>query len=272
MMDKTEMLNELQSIYAILPAEDYPDTYDYITELLANEDSSLDAYVVAMELSRLDNTVVLPEYMIDFIIELLESEIENGNSDAMNDLGALYYGGERGFEQDFEKAVYYYDMAAANGNRLSQENLGYCYYYGRIGAPDYEKAFHYFALGAFAGSLISLYKIGDMYLNGHYVKRNEKEAFYIYNRCLDTMTDEAAKTVAGPVFLRLGKMYLKGIGTEQDLMSALACYQKAEFFLVNMVKKGDYKYKKSLFAAIAGQHETREKLAQTLTEDEWVFD
>jgi hypothetical protein len=56
------------------------------------------------------------------------------------------------------------------------------------------------------------------------------------------------------------------------LLSALACYQKAEFFLFNMVKKGDFKYKKSLSSAIAGQQEAREKLEQTLSEAEWAFD
>lgn len=31
MTDKNEIYNELQSIYAVLPAEDYPKMYDYIT-------------------------------------------------------------------------------------------------------------------------------------------------------------------------------------------------------------------------------------------------
>ena len=99
---------------------------------------------------------------------------------------------------------------------------------------DYEKAFHYFALGAFDGHLISLYKIGDMYQNGYYVEKNPKEAFLIYNRCLDTMTDEAAPMVAGPVFLRVGNAFLKGLGTEKNAMNALICFQKAETFLYDM--------------------------------------
>ena len=111
-----------------------------------------------------------------------------------------------------------------------------------------------------------------MYLNGYYVKKNVKEAFYIYTRCLETMTDEAAQSVAGPVFLRLGKMHLYGIGTEQNLMGALACYQRAEFFLFNMVKEGDYKYKKSLLAAIAGQQKVREMLAAELPAGNWTFE
>lgn len=272
MTDKNEIYNELQSIYVVLTAEEYPKMYDYITAMLADEEGMDELYDLAANLAELDKPVTLPEYIIDFITELLEGEIEIGNDDAMNDLGGMYYDGHRGFEQSFEKAVYYYDMAAANGNRQAQENLGYCYYYGRIGEPDYKKAFHYFALGAFDGHLISLYKIGDMYLNGYYVKKNEKEAFFIYNRCVDMMTDEAAPYVAGPVFLRLGNMHLNGIGTEQNLMNALVCYQRAEYFLFNMVKDGNYMYKKSLFAAISGQQKAHEKLAETLPNRNRTFD
>ena len=57
----------------------------------------------------------------------------------MNNLGAHYYGGGRGFEQNFGKAMELYNMAAENGNRQAQENLGYCYYYGRDTEVDYEK-------------------------------------------------------------------------------------------------------------------------------------
>lgn len=129
---------------------------------------------------------------------------------------------------------------------------------------DYEKAFHCFALGAFDGHLISLYKIGDMYANGYYVEKNEREAFVIYMRCLDTMTDEAAKVAAGPVYLRLGKAFLYGKGTEANAETALICYQKAELFLYDMVKSGDAMYKKSLNAAVDGQARAREKLASAL--------
>ena len=160
MTEKQEIYNELQSIYAILPSEEYPEMYAYITDMLADEDCMGEPHAIALALAEHDKPADLPDYIIDFITDMLESEIEKGDPDAMNDLGAMYYDGHRGFEQSFEKAVYYYDMAASNGNRQAQENLGYCYYYGRIGEPDYKKAFHYFALGAFDGHLISLYKIG----------------------------------------------------------------------------------------------------------------
>ena len=272
MMDRDMLSNEVQSIFSMLDAEEFPGVHRYLAGIM--DDSgyvSESPFDIASNLVRCDGMQVFPGYLISFITELYESEIADGNADAMNDLGGQYYDGFKGFEQSFEKAMELYHMAADNGSRAAQENLGYCYYYGRnMESPDYEKAFHYFALGAFDGHLISLYKIGDMYLNGLYVRKNEKEAFNIYMRCLDTMTEEAAPIVAGPVHLRLGKMFLYGLGVDKNYKSALICYQKAEAFLYDMVADGDIKYRKSLEAAIRGQAKVRELLLGELPEDEWL--
>ena len=264
------MINEILSM---LDAEEYPETYMYLAAQDDDDGSEPDEpYDMANKLLGLDKPEDLPPHVIDFIEELFLSEIEAGNADAMNDLGAQYYGGNRGFEQSFQNAAYYYDMAAQNGSRQAQENLGYIYYYGRIGKPDYEKAFHYFALGAFDGHLISLYKIGDMYLNGLYVRKNEKKAFNIFVHCIQTMTPEAEPIVAGPVYLRLGRLFLNGTGTGQDAKSALVCFQKAEAFLFDMVMNGDVMYKKSLASAIEGQEKARKLLIESLPDESWDFD
>ena len=163
-------------------------------------------------------------------------------------------------------------MAAEHGNRQAQENLGYCYYYGRDMEVDYQKAFHYFALGAFDGYLISLYKIGDMYLNGYYVKKNEREAFFIYKRCLQMAGDEDTRYISGPVHLRLGNMCLDGIGTERDPQQALLHFNIAEIMLLQMVQDGDYMYKNSLRDAIEGQRKARALLMEQLPGGEWTFD
>jgi TPR repeat protein len=234
----------------------YPETAAFF-ELNNIEDFS--DFELATALVKCDKTMDMPKELFDFVVGLYESAIEEGNDFAMNDLGALYYNG-RGGEQNFERAVYYYEMAAKNGNRQAQENLGYCYYYGRSVDVDYKKAFHYFALGAFDGHLVSLYKIGDMYMNGYYVEYNPAEAFPIYERCIEMMTDEAAPTVAGPVFLRLGNAFLYGNGTEENAKSALVCFQKAELFLYDMVASGEWMYNNCLKDAIEGQNKAREIL------------
>lgn len=270
-MDNYELYNELQELITILDSDSFPELHEYLASLMDEETGvEEDPYEIATGILECDKPTDLPHEVIETVEFLFNDAYDNGNVEAMNDLGAQYYDGNRGFRQNFTKAVECYHIAAENGSRQAQENLGYCYYYGRNMPVDYKKAFHYFALGAFDGHLVSLYKIGDMYAAGYYVEKNEKEAFCIYEHCLDTMTDEAAPIVAGPVFLRLGKCFLKGIGTEKNAHNALVCYQKAELYLYDMVKDGDYMYKKSLCAAIEGQEKARAIMAEELTDKDWI--
>ncbi len=271
--EKYDVLAGIRDALAILEAEEAPQSREYLNGLIFEDElTEDDPFVIANELLQCDMPDALPEALRDLIEELFTAAFEDGNADAMNDLGAQYYDGSRGFEQDFSKAVHCYKLAAANGSRQAQENLGYCYYYGRNMPVDYEKAFRYFALGAFDGHLISLYKIGDMYQNGYYVDKDPAEAFHIYSHCLETMTDEAAPTVAGPVFLRVGNAFLNGIGTKEDPKSALICFQKAEAYLFDMVAGGNVMYKKSLQDAIEGQAAARSKLLGSLPSQDWIFD
>lgn len=268
MLEKKNISEEIRSILTEMDPAAYPETFGYLASVLRDDGTvGEQAYILASELMGKDKPKKFPKNVIALVTELYEEEIENGNADAMNDLGAQYYDGSRGFEQSFENALAYYTMAAENGSRQAQENLGYCYYYGRNTPVDYEKAFHFFALGAFDGHLISLYKIGDMYRNGYYVKKNEKEAFLIYQRCIETMTDEAAPFVAGPVFLRLGNAFLSGQGVKENTDSALVCFQKAEVFLYDMVRDGNFMYAKSLREAIEGQEKARKKRMERLSSD-----
>ncbi len=257
-MSHQALASMLHALIDQLSPQQFPQLYDCLTKAL--EEETPDPFVIAGQMLRCDRPVPFPKAVTEAIEKLFTAAFDAGNADALNDLGAQYYDGDRGFEQNYTKAVKYYQMAAKNGSRQAQENLGYCYFYGRDMPVDYEKAFHYFALGAFDGHLVSLYKIGDMYAGGYYVEKNEKEAFCIYQRCLDTMTEEAAPLVAGPLLLRLGKCYLNGIGVAKDAKSALICYQKAELYLHDMVKNGESMYLKSYRASIAGQAKAREIL------------
>ena len=88
---------------------------------------------------------------------------------------------------------------------------------------------------------------------------------------METMTQQAEGRVAGPVLLRLGGMFLDGIGTEEDAKSALVCFQKAESFLYDMVLGGDDMDRRSLAEAIDGQAQARKKLTEQLPEKTWNY-
>ena len=267
-----DIFEGIQRTLAMLDVDEAPESQGYLESLMIDDElTEDDPYVIASTLVECDLPEPLPEALRDFIEELYMDANIDGNPDALSDLGSLYYEGSRGFDQDFAKAVEYYQAAANHGSRQAQENLGYCYYYGRNMPVDYEKAFQYFALGAFDGHIISIYKIGDMYLNGYYVEKNPTEAFHIYEHCLEIMTDETAERCAGPIYLRVGKAFLYGNGTEENPKNALICFQKAESFLYDMVADGDVMYKKSLQEAVEGQAKARAKLNDELPEDEWEF-
>lgn len=273
MDDLRWVYEEAEKLEDNLDEDIYPETVNFLNDLLL--DGGVHGYTVyelATMLAGCDRPTEWTPEIIKYLTDLYMYEIERGNAAAMNDLGAQYYDGNRGFEQSFELAMKYYKMASDGGDRQAQENLGYCYYYGRDGEPDYEKAFHYFALGALDGHLISLYKIGDMYYNGYYVEKNLKEAFRIYKHCIETMTEEAEPICAGPIYLRLGKMFFYGYGTDKDLRMAMTCYQKAENLLYAMVvDDGNYMYKKSLQGAIDGQEKVRAELAKEITDRTFDF-
>ncbi len=264
-----DIYEEIIKLLDLIDGEKYPETKDFIQHLVNSGDAAvIPGMELAAALKDCDSQLPISEDVFTLITGIYEEEIEKGNSDAMNDMGALYYTG-RGCKQDFEKAVKYYTMAADLGNRQATENLGYCYYYGRTGKVDYEKAYHCFVKGALDGHIISLYKIGDMYKNGYYVKKDLNEAFAIYMRCIDTMTDEAAPACAGPVYLRLGEMLLNGWGCKKDPKAALITYQHAERYLFDMVNNGDYFYQKSLIAAMQGQNAARMALYPDLPDLSW---
>lgn len=256
----------LNHVKLSLDPEQSPETIEYL-ESIKNLDG-ISSYDLAAGIINCDRTNAMPGELFEFVAGLYEQAIRQGDVDAMNDLGALYYDG-RGYVQDFTKAIHYYEMAAKNGNELAREHLGYCYYYGRDIPVDYKKAFQCFVEGALCGRLVSMYKIGDMYRNGYYVEKNHALALRIYLRCAEMLNPNEDWYVAGPVFLRLGNAYLYGEGTEKNPREALKYFHFAEEFLYDLVAEGEEMYRKSLQAAIDGQAKARRILAKNLPFLRW---
>ena len=234
--------------------EERPQLAKYIKKLRKDEEFS--SYEIARAFQIFDRSKNLTREMFDFVVSEYKNEIANGNVDAMVDLGSLYYIGH-GCEQDYTKAIYYYEMAANLGSEEAVENLGYCHYYGRNVRIDYKKAFHYFAIGAFNRRPISLYKIGDMYKNGYYVEKNLNEAFKIYQQAYDLQDEDSL----GPICLRLGRAYLNGEGIETDPKQALKFFQLAEHYLYEMLLDGNEMYFNSLKEAVDCQDLARIRLS-----------
>lgn len=252
------VFRRLAAIRETLDSSEYPETADNIA-YAANYDTGelfWPASDIIDSLAKADATKPLAPAVAELVREFYEQEITAGNTDVACTLGALYYTGRIG-EQDYHKAVQLYTIAAEGGERQAAENLGYCYYYGRDGEKDYEKAFHWFALCAFEGWLTSLYKIGDMYRYGLYVKKNEREAYRIYRRCLTELTDTNRKICGADILLRNADCLSYGIGTEKDLLSALAMYQDAAVLFYERIQKGEFLLRGNYQKCVARQAELR---------------
>ena len=73
-------------------------------------------------------------------VRLMRPLAEQGNAQAQNGLGAMYYNG-KGVAQDFKEAVKWYRLAAAQGYASAQLNLGAMYYEGKGVTEDFIRAY-----------------------------------------------------------------------------------------------------------------------------------
>ena len=182
----------------------------------------------------------------DLALRYLTTLAEKGDNDALLSLGALYYTGLGSFiHQDFVKAMFYYERAAETSelkNDWALNNLGYCYYYGRVGEVDYKKAYSCFATSAMLGNPNAMYKLGDMYYHGDFVDKDLSASFYWYSLAKqqkpDSDTDYQA-FLAASIAMRLGRAYLFGEGTEINLIHALFELRTAETLFYKQILIGD---------------------------------
>ena len=263
------LLNKAKAILGQINKDVYPELHTYLTYLTEYDAYEDTAYAVTVAIYDCDKKELLPKEIANLLIEIYEDEVKEKNHNAICDYGSLYYTGRIG-EQNYEKAVYYYDMAAKLGNRQAQENLGYCYYYGRTGAVDYKKAYHYFVKGALDGHLISLYKIGDMYKNGYYVEKDENEAYCIYKHCLECLNDVNTPILGADVHIRIADCLFNGTGIDINIARALEHYQTAERLYWNRLQEGDFLIKKQYERSIDMQAKARAEMKKDLPKFEWT--
>jgi uncharacterized protein len=84
-------------------------------------------------------------------VRLFRLLAEQGNAQAQNALGAMYYNG-KGVAKDFKEAVNWYRLAAAQGNISAQVNLGSMYYEGEGVAENFIRAHMWLSIAAAKGN------------------------------------------------------------------------------------------------------------------------
>lgn len=148
-----------------------------------------------------------------------ESNRINNEAEMNCRYGLQYYEG-KGTQQDYEKAVYYYRLAADKGNVQAQFSLGILYYCG-IGmkAPDKDTAFRYLKQAALSGHAKAQYCYGICLANGEGVRINRTKAVRYFRISADNGYDEAQYCY--------GRCLFNAFGIKKNYTEAAKYFKKA---------------------------------------------
>jgi TPR repeat protein len=143
-----------------------------------------------------------------------------GSIDAMNGLGILYYRGGFGVNRDEEKALHWYEKAAAGGSTHALFNLGLLFEARRT-PESTSQAFSWYQYAAAVGMADAMHRIGNFYYNpAPGLKRDFKLAPEWYQKAAN-----AGDTTS---MFNLGLLYERGgFGLKPDYEQARRWYQQA---------------------------------------------
>jgi len=121
--------------------------------------------------------------MAPFDTSALQSQAQNGNSDAAFKLATLDYVG-LGVIQDYIGAINLDKQAAAAGNAEAACQAGFLYQTGSFGQgpppPDYTDALPYYQKSASAGNACGEFGLATLYLAGTGVPKNPQKAAALF--------------------------------------------------------------------------------------------
>lgn len=195
--------------------------------------------------------------------EELVQQAAKGDVEAMYNLGKCYENGD-GIEQNYYKAVFWYNHAAESGSAAAMNRLGFCYSTGNGVKQNIEEAFRWHYKAAIAGNAAAMLTIGYCYsLNNDEESMDRSRLWYqralngflemAYKGDIEAMTNvaicyqygfggkfsyeraykwwsKAAERGSHKAITNIGHLYLRGAGVEKDMEKAVECYKKAVIF------------------------------------------
>jgi hypothetical protein len=206
----------MENLKSLMESLDFTDQLKFIQESIKKIDkkmSELEISKVALKESfgKLEKFKenLKSKKSLSLILEFKKSMFSD--SFIQNSIGDAYYYGN-GVDQDFKKAVEFYNLSAEQGYFEAQYNLGICYENGKGVDENIEKAFEFYNLSAEQGNIDGFFKIGRLY----YFQKDFKNAFKFF-------TISADKGDA-PSQWYLALFYENGYGVEQNLKKAFELY------------------------------------------------
>jgi len=162
----------------------------------------------------------LPQSQNNEILKELERASEDGNVDAMVNLGIAYALG-KSVKKDSTKMLAWFQKAAALGSPVATGNVGFAYWNGDGVARDYSEAVRWFQRAVDLGDTNAINNLGLAYWNGYGVDQDYEKAVELFNHCLKT-----GDTNVNAQF-NLGLAYLNGYGVQQDYERARKLLEEA---------------------------------------------
>ena len=114
-------------------------------------------------------------------LKLMWPQAAQGNAEAQNNLGLMYYRGQ-GIPQDHAEAASWFRMAAENGHARAQYNLGLTYHKGAGVPHDSAEALKWFRKAAEQGNAKAQNNLAVMYYRGDGVPEDSAEAVKWFRR------------------------------------------------------------------------------------------
>lgn len=150
-------------------------------------------------------------------IAQLQRSAENGDAEAMTELGYCYYFG-KGVKEDNDKAFMWLSKAVDANCPKAFYWLGCCYEYGYGTDKNMEKAVELYSKGADLGDPSSMNSLAICLKNGDGVLMNLGRAIYWYTKAVEHGNSSAMNN--------LGVCYECGTGVTKDLQKAFELYRK----------------------------------------------
>ncbi len=159
-------------------------------------------------------------YNVAHALSYFEKAAQLGYVLAMSKAGNLY------FNNDYQKAIYYYRMGANNNDTYCLNKMGYSAANFNGDSHDYAKAIQYFAATLNDNSednshivADSANVLGQMYWNGIGVDKNQAKAFQYF--------EKAASLKNSKALFMIGTFYHYGAFKDKDLNKAIQYYSDA---------------------------------------------
>ncbi len=121
-----------------------------------------------------------------------------------------------GTEQDYTKALGWFEKSAAAGNKFAQYSLGNLYFYGNGAVQNYEKAFEYFKLSADQDNAYACYEAAKILRDGIGTEKNTEQAEMYFQKAYNGFLKIAQDTLDDRILYRLGVMTFSGTGCDAD--------------------------------------------------------